>query len=207
MALSSKSGGQGPSTAKLIDDLEARMNETQRRYEQYFIGIERNEPVWFRDDLKRKIKDIKKMHFVNTGQRYKFQNLCARFTLMESYWTRILKQIEEGTYHKQLFMQKLRDKAKGVQGQKAGKNGAGDKEQADRQGEQSSANGDQDFHSLYDKYSKAQGKTGEAATPKDKFISNLENSLPNLKKKFGDRPVEFKIVIKDGKAIVRVVPK
>lgn len=36
----------------------------------------------------------------NTGARFRFQTLVQRFTSYQTYWNRILRQMEEGTYRR-----------------------------------------------------------------------------------------------------------
>lgn len=197
----------------MITALEKRIDETHRRYEMYFLGIERNEPSWFRDDCKRKIRDIGKLFFSNTGLKFKFQNLKARFTLHETYWNRILKQIEEGTYKRhRIRAAKLMDQRK----QEASKRDEADKKEKRTAlieknkpsapvGSVSKGNVDK----IYKDFVTIRKKLGESTngvTPKA-LETSMRKRLTSLKEKYGERKVEFKVVEKNGKAVLTAVVK
>lgn len=83
---------------KELEELESRIERTRGLYEQYFMGIERLEPQTPRKDVDRRIRDMRKARLKNTAQRYKFNMLAQRYNTLSQYWGRIMRQIENGTY-------------------------------------------------------------------------------------------------------------
>ena len=204
---------KGPNVLLMINALEKRIDETHRRYEMYFLGIERTEPSWFRDDCKRKIKEINKTFFSNTGLKFKFQNLKARFTLHETYWNRILKQIEEGTYKRhRIKAAKLMDERK-QQAVKRDDADKKDKKTALLEKNQPPTPADSVSKSkvdkIYNAFVSTRKKLGESTkgiTPKT-LEASMRKRLTSLKEKYGERKVEFKVVEKNGKAVLTAVVK
>jgi len=84
--------------AKELEELESRIERTRGLYEQYFMGIERLEPQTPRKDVDRRIREMRKSRLKNTAQRYKFNMLAQRYSTLSQYWGRIMRQIENGTY-------------------------------------------------------------------------------------------------------------
>ena len=62
---------------------------------------------------------------------------------------------------------------------------------------------------VYDAYvnAKKQCKEDVSKMNYDTVVSTLRKQVPELMKKHNAKDVEFKVVIKDGKAILRAVPK
>lgn len=82
----------------LIEELETRVDRLRALYEQYFIGIERLEPSVPRKDVERRFYVLRRTQIRNTALRFRFQNVLLRYNTYQTYWIRICRQIEEGTY-------------------------------------------------------------------------------------------------------------
>jgi hypothetical protein len=86
----------------LIGELETRVERLRSLYEQYFVGIERIEPSVPRKDVERRLYVLRRTQIRNTGLRFRFQNALLRYNTYQTYWIRICRQIEEGTYKRDL---------------------------------------------------------------------------------------------------------
>ena len=82
----------------LLDDLQKQMDRCKVLFEQYFLGIQRTAPGQLHVDLERRIRKLTQLHIRNTGQRFRFTTLSQRFTSYNTYWKRTMRQIEAGTY-------------------------------------------------------------------------------------------------------------
>jgi hypothetical protein len=49
-------------------------------------------------ELERKVLQLTQLHIRNTGQRYRFTTLSQKFASYNTYWKRTMRQIENGTY-------------------------------------------------------------------------------------------------------------
>ena len=83
-----------------LDELETRIERLRGLYEQYFMGIERIEPQIPRKEVDRRIWVLRREQIRNTGLRFKFQMLIQRYNTFQQYWARIAREIEQGTYRR-----------------------------------------------------------------------------------------------------------
>jgi hypothetical protein len=84
-----------------LDALHARLEEVRREFERYFLGLERRLPAKLREEIARDIRRFRAPR-KDTVARFKHANLMQRLMTVERYWDRILRQIEEGTYERDL---------------------------------------------------------------------------------------------------------
>lgn len=83
-----------------LEELESRIERLKALYEQYFMGIEKLEPLVPRKDVDRRIQILRREQVRNTAQRFKFQTLVQRYNSFQQYWARVAREIENGTYHR-----------------------------------------------------------------------------------------------------------
>lgn len=83
---------------RLIEEVEHDIERLNALYNQYFMGIEKIEPVVHSKNLERKLQLLRKEQIRNTALRFRFQMLVQKLNTQSSYWRRICRQIEEGTY-------------------------------------------------------------------------------------------------------------
>src|SRR5262249_3308725 len=83
-----------------LEELETGIERLRGLYEQYFMGIERLEPLIPRKDVDRRIWVLRREQIRNTGLRFKFQMLIQRYNTFQQYWGRISREIENGTYRR-----------------------------------------------------------------------------------------------------------
>ncbi|WP_437647955.1 MXAN_5187 C-terminal domain-containing protein [Sorangium sp. So ce362] len=86
-----------------LGELETRIERLRALYEQYFMGIERLEPLIPRKDVERRIWVMRREQIRNTGLRFKFQMLIQRYNTFQQYWGRISREIENGTYRRDVI--------------------------------------------------------------------------------------------------------
>jgi hypothetical protein len=89
-------------TEVLVAELETRLDRLRALYEQYFLGFEKLEPLVPRKDIERRFDVLRRAQFRNTALRFRFQQSQQRYNTYTSYWGRILRQIENGTYIRHL---------------------------------------------------------------------------------------------------------
>src|SRR6266702_1040947 len=88
--------------------IEEEVEGLKARYEMYFLGLERREPVRDRNELKRQVAKLKGEFVRNTGLKFRIQTLHARFLSYERMWMRSAREKEEGTYRRDVFKARLR---------------------------------------------------------------------------------------------------
>jgi hypothetical protein len=86
----------------VLTELESKVERLKILYEQYFMGIEKIEPQTVRKEITRKILELSQLNMRNTAQRYRFNALHQKFGVYSTYWSRTLREIENGTYFRSL---------------------------------------------------------------------------------------------------------
>jgi len=95
----------------MLSDAEVQLSRIKHLYEQWFQGIERIEPQIPRKQFDRALHGLRKEQPRNTAIRFRFQTLIQRYTTLQTYWRRIGRQIEEGTYRRDLLRARRRREA------------------------------------------------------------------------------------------------
>ena len=84
----------------MIVQLEKRIDQLKKLYERYFIGIDKRPPLAMRRQVVREVFEMEQVYINNTAQKFRLRSVVQRFNTLKTYWTRTMRQIEEGTYHR-----------------------------------------------------------------------------------------------------------
>lgn len=87
---------------ELLKELALKIERCKQLYEQYFMGIEKLEPLTARKEITRALLTLQQQHIRNTGLRFKFGTMLQKWNIYITYWNRILREIENGTYVRHL---------------------------------------------------------------------------------------------------------
>lgn len=82
--------------------VEAKVRQLKIEYEQYFLRILKREPWMLRDEIDKTIRRNLPVTIQNTALRFKYKTIIDKFNTYKTYWNRILKEIEDGTYYKKV---------------------------------------------------------------------------------------------------------
>ena len=88
---------------KELEELEVKIDQLRGLYEQYFMGLEKLEPQIPRKDVEKRIKILRKEQIRNTAQRFKFNMLAQRINTLSQHWGRVVREIENGTYKRDVM--------------------------------------------------------------------------------------------------------
>lgn len=88
--------------AARLDEIERKIDRLRALYESFFMGTERRPPNVPRRELNRLMLELQQITINNAGLRFRFQALLQRWTLLTTYWNRTLREIESGTYRRDL---------------------------------------------------------------------------------------------------------
>ncbi len=80
--------------------MERKIDRLRALYETFFSGVERQPPNAPRRELNRLMLEMQQIQIRNAALRFRFQSLSQKWTLMTTYWNRTLREIEAGTYRK-----------------------------------------------------------------------------------------------------------
>ena len=81
-----------------LDAAELQLSRLKALYEQWFRGFEKLPPTVQLKKFSRELQWLTKYKPRKAGLRFRFQTLVQRYTTLQSYWRRITREIEEGTY-------------------------------------------------------------------------------------------------------------
>jgi hypothetical protein len=94
--------GQPPDIGELLSELAVKIERVKVLYEQYFMGIEKIEPMVTRREVARALLLLQQQQIRNTGLRFKFNTMLQKWNIYITYWNRILREIDAGTYTRHL---------------------------------------------------------------------------------------------------------
>jgi hypothetical protein len=87
--------------------LDQKLNGLVIKYEQYFIGLEKREPLQLLDEVEKMVRRYTGVPINNTMYKHRFNMLVARLNTYREHWNRILKLMEEGRYSRDRFISDL----------------------------------------------------------------------------------------------------
>ena len=85
-----------------IAEMEKKCDRLRSMYESYFMGMERTPPNTLRREMNRMILEMQQVPIGNSALRFRFQALSQKWVLQITYWNRTLREIEAGTYRRDL---------------------------------------------------------------------------------------------------------
>lgn len=105
--------------AEDLPQLESLLVNLITRYEQYFIGLEKREPLQLFCEVEQMVRRYAHTPINNTMYKHKYTMLVARFNTYREHWNRILRLIEEGKYSRDRFIRDLHQRQTGNHSQGA----------------------------------------------------------------------------------------
>ncbi|MFZ5439277.1 MAG: MXAN_5187 C-terminal domain-containing protein [Myxococcota bacterium] len=90
-------------------ELEAELAELRAAYDLYFQGVERLPPLKKHDAFKRAFQKLKGSSIRQTAAKFRVETLGQKLLTYERLWDRTLKEIEAGTFKRDLARLKRRD--------------------------------------------------------------------------------------------------
>jgi hypothetical protein len=96
-----------------LDEMGQKLERLRGLYESFFMGIERSPPDVLRREMNRQILEMQQVPVSNASLRFRYQALTQRWVLLITYWNRTLREIEAGTFSRDLSKAKRRMAEKG----------------------------------------------------------------------------------------------
>ena len=183
-----------------LDQLERKLKRLRLDYERYFLGTRPREPVMERGEVQKTILFYSNQPIQNTAQRFKFNSLNARYQSYKRQWDNILRQMEAGTYKRDVFKANIRRKHAEEIGEKAAPAKAGARPDATLSGGAGAA--------LFERYVTAAEKCGQKVkglTP-EKLQAVIDKQTNALRKKLGCQDVSFRVVVQEGRVKLKAGP-
>lgn len=178
----------------LVEDLsllEQLLGDLITRYEQYFIGLEKREPLPLLNEVERIVRRYAGTPINNTMYKHKFTMLVARFNTYREHWNRIIRMIEEGRYSRDRFISELHQRQRS--------SGA---VQRDRP---SPPRADHELERVYQEFREARKACNLPVDrlTRDMVAATIERKKPSLAARLGTDDLTFRVVVEDGKPKIK----
>lgn len=216
--------GKTDESMREIVQLEGDVEGLRVRYEQHFLGLVRVPPNEEHARIRSMLIRMKAVGSRSSAARFRLQTLHNRFLSYERMWARTLREREDGTYQRDLAKARRRRAAIGEGFQAKPGDGPGASPRVPGEGRSEAAAvdapgsearlrgsglSDSQMRALYDAYVGAKKRCNEPTTglSYEGMAARLNSQIPALLEKHKATSVEFKVLIKDGKAVLKAVPK
>lgn len=178
-----------------LGQIEQALKELEIAFEQYFSGVEKRAPVQERDELGRRLLRFANRRIIQTDLRFRYQNLATRFHQYCGYWDRILRLIDEGRYERHLAKAKTPAPLP--------------KETPPPAPAAARTTSAAELERIYGELLAAREGCRLAGPAPDRaqVAAFLEGQREKIREKFGDREVEFRVAIEEGKPRIKVRAK
>lgn len=177
-----------------LDQLDANLTELKVRYEQYFVGTLPLPPDKQYAEVVAQIKRLRKAPFRNSEMKFRLKGLEHRFNTLNTYWQRVIREREEGTYSRDVFKAALRERAMQEEAHATTVKGQAEK----------------GLQNLFNSYRSAVEKQTGRKQDLDfeLFRTSIVKRVKDLKEQHGNSAkVTFKVVVKEGKVSVQASAK
>lgn len=239
---------------ELLDELEKRLDELRRKFDLYFQGSkeQRIPPVSAQAQLGGEMRRIREddLRTWNTQDKFRFNQIFARFVSLDRVWARTMKQVEEGTHKRDKLKLELAKRKAAAPAPLAETLANAKRPSPDSldaldvdvgsfdddavaslppqrpvsptaparapapttmprpQAAAGDGMSEQRLRQLYDVYMQAKKRTGESSSlTMEGLRRQIDKQIPAIKEKHKCAAVDFKVVLKDGKAMLKAVPK
>ncbi len=215
-----------------LDQLETEIKKLRLAFEKYFAGVERVEPIEEHNRVKATLRRLRADYTVNTARKFRLQQLQATLITHESYWNRICRQIEEGTYRRHILkaerllaQRQAEEEARRLEREKRAAAVGGDaggaaatagpnapataaKKAAVPKAAAKPVEHSAHLKSLHAAYVNAQRTSGATKTLSIEALARtVTKQTATLKERYKCANVEFKVVLKGNKPVLKAIPK
>lgn len=185
-----------------VNQLELDINKLRTQYEQFFMGIIKIPPATLHRNIKKTVAEIEKRPITNSTLRFRYQQIRARLISYQTYWRRSLHQIEAGTFRRDRYRLKRREKENAEKATLR-------KSRRERKTATNKDTAAERIDGIYAEFIAGREKCGEPTKgiSRDKLSAFIQKQESAIHKKYGKRDVDFKVVVENGKTKLRAVLK
>jgi hypothetical protein len=194
---------------KIVSEFEADIAECRRLFDLYMRGIEKKPPMDEWEGLKKRMRKMRSDSALwSTVDKFRVSSAAQKLQTYDRMWQKDMKAVEEGTSRRdKMRKEKMRREASALEHQQA-KSAARKAAKTPGAGGDGAGMSDDRMKRLYNVYMQAKKRTGENTNLSyDGLKKQLAKQIPAIKKKHNCKNVDFKVVLKNGKAMLKAVPK
>jgi len=182
--------------------LERMLGDLIIRYEQYFIGLEKREPLQLLADVEKMVRHYTGIPITNTMYKHKYTMMVARLNSYREHWNRILRLIEEGRYSRDRFIRDLHQRQHAVASRSENLQQHGENGLSRDTGQQLR---DTDLDRIYQEYREARRSCNlpvENLSP-ELLSATINKKKPGLVARLGTEDLVFRVVVENGKPKIK----
>ncbi len=169
-------------TDEEMEILSRKLMTLKLAYDQYFLGSRPREPAMLAGEVSKLVITYSNHAIKNTAMRFKFNSIVSRYQAFKRQWTDTLRKIDDGSYARHQFKANLHQKPAAPVDPVA-------RPAQDRK----------DVYAALVEARQACGQDVANLTPA-KLNQILDQQECDLRERYGDGQVRFKVVVKDGAA-------
>ena len=199
-------GNKIPEPEEEVQLLEKEIQEVKVGFEKYFSNQDRRAPLRHRDKLWERFRKMKANEKeMPTAVRFRVERAQARFAALDRMWVRTMAEREAGRFSKDLFNMRLKQRQVGEK--TAPPNTLPVRPLPVTKTEAGLSDGQ--VQRIYETLLVARARTNESTEKlsPDSLARTLRKQIPDLLERFKCEAVDFKVVIREGKAIIKAVPR
>lgn len=188
-----------------LDILEKSIRQLQIEWEKFFSGLERKPPVDMRTRVEAMVRRYSNAEIRNNTERFRFQNLAARYQTFAELWAKRLRAMEEGRpvglHGKAAAMAAPPPPPPAAERMAPAARATNEVRVKDPSGDTEAV------RALFDRFLEARKQAGESGAVKfesfQKIITQQSTRILNEK---GASAVDFRLETKDGKVSLKAKP-
>ncbi len=162
---------------------EKRLETLKQAFDQYFSGIAKRAPLKDLDDFRTSFGRIAPQDVRSTAHRFKHQTIKTRFIQLNALWQKNLRAIEEGTFKRDIFLLKAKQKEDAPQTSVPNTASSAPKVSGI----------DQQIQQLYEKFAALTQATQQKLPSKEGFIKTLKTQIEAQRTKNPSAKLELKL--------------
>jgi hypothetical protein len=183
--------------SKDIDTLTMEVEKLRRAYDQYFLGLTKNPPDKHREKVLHLLRKLVGLVIRNAALKFRLQQTVAKFNTYVPYWDQTLRQMEEGSYKRDLFRVSLKEREKQEK----------PKESLASPSPKTPLPTNDPVAKLFDQYVQTRKKCNEsvAGLTLEAFRKTIQTQIEAIHKKAQGASIRFQIVMEEGKTKIRAL--
>ncbi|MEK6598807.1 MAG: MXAN_5187 C-terminal domain-containing protein [Deltaproteobacteria bacterium] len=188
-----------------LDILDVKINKLKVGYEQYFAKVLKKEPAALRDEIDRIILKYSNQPTTNTSLKFRYSTLTSKYTSYKQFWDRILRRIEDGNYERGAGFGVI-SPATAANTESMQRSGT---TPASSEGlKKEMPDSDSRFKTVYQQFMEAKKSCQDTSGDMSygKFTQAIIQQTEKVKKDMKCSDVEYKVVVKDGKTKITIIP-
>jgi hypothetical protein len=193
-----------------LDLLEKGIRQLQVEWEKFFAGVERKPPVDMRTRVENLLKRYANSEIRNNAERFRYQNLTARYNTFNELWTKRLRATEEGRpvgLHGRASAAAMASRLDRAEGDARGVSSRHASDVREKVRVQSPDKDENAVRTLFERFLEARKAAGETAPVKfERFQQLIVQQTSRILSEQQAQAVDFRFETKDGKVSLKAKP-